>query len=74
MTFVEILKADHAKVKDLFSKCESGGSFKEKILTQIEEELKLRMELEEKFLYPALEKKETEVNDKTLEGYEESTM
>lgn len=71
MTFVEILKADHAKVKDLFSKIESGGGFKEKILTQIEEELKLHMELEEKFLYPVLEKKETEVKDKTLEGYEE---
>jgi len=71
MTFVEILKADHAKVKDLFSKIESGGGFKEKILTQIEEELKLHMELEEKFLYPALEKKETEVKEKTLEGYEE---
>ena len=71
MTFVEILKADHAKVKDLFSKFESGGSSKEKILTQIVEELKLHMELEEKFLFPALEKKETEVKEETLEAYEE---
>ena len=71
MIFVEILKADHAKVKDLFSKIESGGVFKEKILTQIVEELKLHMELEEKFLFPALEKKATEVKEETLEAYEE---
>lgn len=55
MTFLEILKEDHDKVKHLFSQIETGGGPKEKILTQIEEELKLHMEVEEKFLYLALE-------------------
>jgi iron-sulfur cluster repair protein YtfE (RIC family) len=70
MTFIEILKKDHEEVKQLFSQIESGGN-KEKLFSQIKEELELHMMLEEKFLYPAMEKSESEVKEKTLEAYEE---
>jgi hemerythrin-like domain-containing protein len=66
-TFIEILKEDHEKVKQLFSQVESG---KEKIYSQIEQELKVHMEAEEKFLYPPLEQHD-ETKEKALEAYEE---
>lgn len=70
-TFIEILKQDHQEVKQLFSQIEKGGD-KQKLFSQLQEELKLHMEVEEKFLYPALEKQqESEIKEKTLESYEE---
>lgn len=68
-TFIEILKEDHQKVKSLFSEIEKGGS--SEIFSKIEEELKVHMDAEEKFLYPSLEKHDKEMREKTLEAFEE---
>jgi hemerythrin superfamily protein len=70
MTFFEILKKDHEEVKQLFSQIEKGGANKEKLFSQIQQELKVHMDAEEKFFYPALEK-HPEAKEKVLEGYEE---
>jgi hemerythrin-like domain-containing protein len=70
MTFIEILKKDHEEVKQLFNQIEAGGANKEKIFSQIHEELKVHMDAEEKFLYPAMEK-HSEAKEKVLEAYEE---
>lgn len=67
-TFFEILKEDHQKVKKLFSQVESGSK---EVFSQIEEELKVHMDAEEKFLYPALEKHDKELKEKVLEAFEE---
>ena len=66
-TFVEILKEDHDKVKQLFKDYQGG---KTKVLPQIEAELRVHMELEEKFLYPELERHE-ETKEKSFEAVEE---
>jgi iron-sulfur cluster repair protein YtfE (RIC family) len=70
-TFFEILKEDHRKVKELFSKVESGSK---EDFAKIEEELKIHMDVEEKFLYPALQKHQQELKEKTLESFEEHHM
>jgi iron-sulfur cluster repair protein YtfE (RIC family) len=68
-TFFEILKEDHKKVKSLFSEVESGGS--KEVFAKIEQELKVHMDAEEKFLYPVLEKHQQELKEKALESFEE---
>lgn len=68
-TFFELLKQDHQKVKKLFMECQSGGS--PEIFKQIEQELKIHMDVEEKFLYPVLEKHQEELREKTFEAFEE---
>lgn len=74
MNIFEVLKQDHEKVRYLFDKIEKGGkkerSSLQKLFTQIEEELQVHMEGEERFLYPALEQHD-ESRGKALEGYEE---
>ncbi len=67
---IEMLKADHKKVKGLFKdfeKCEKRAE-KKKILNEIMTELAVNSAIEEKLIYPLLEKKDIE---KTLEAYEE---
>lgn len=67
---IEMLKADHKKVKGLFKdfeKCEKRAE-KKKILNEIMTELAVHSAIEEKLIYPLLEKKDIE---KTLEAYEE---
>ncbi len=69
---LDLLKQDHDKVKDLFEQIEGDARMesKEELFDQIEKELELHMEGEEKFFYPVLEKSE-DARDKVLEAYEE---
>lgn len=71
---IDLLKQDHEKTRYLFDKLQKSGrsavSTLEKLFTQLEEELLIHMEGEERFFYPALEKSE-ETRDKVLESYEE---
>lgn len=68
----ELLKQDHDKVKDLFEEIEEDGEMEaqEDLFSQIQEELEMHMEGEEKFFYPVLEEAE-ETKEKVLESYEE---
>ena len=71
MDAFELLKADHKKVAELFDRLEAAsGKAKLVVFKQIKSELDLHAHIEEKFLYPALEKPE-ETHDLTLEAYEE---
>ncbi|MDQ2855139.1 MAG: hemerythrin domain-containing protein [Acidobacteriota bacterium] len=67
----ELLKADHKKVAELFDKLEGArGKTKLDVFKTIKSELELHTQIEEKFLYPALEKP-VETHDLTLEAEEE---
>ena len=71
MNAFELLKADHKKVAGLFDRLEAAhGKAKLDVFKQIKSELDLHAHIEEKILYPALEKPE-ETHDLTLEAYEE---
>ncbi|MDX6613900.1 MAG: hypothetical protein QOD75_3086 [Blastocatellia bacterium] len=71
MDAFQLLKADHKKVAKLFKQLEAAsGKAKLSIFQNIKGELDLHAHIEEKFLYPALEKPE-ETHDLTLEAYEE---
>ena len=73
-TIIDLIKQDHEKTRSQFEKIMSSGkkevSGRQKLFTQLEEELQVHMEGEERFFYPALEQHE-EARDKTLEAYEE---
>jgi DNA repair exonuclease SbcCD ATPase subunit len=57
MDALELLKADHKKVKDLFQQTEDAeGSQLEKICQQIKTELETHAHIEETVFYPAMEK------------------
>lgn len=74
MDAFELLKADHQKVAKLFDQLEAAtGKAKLGVFNQIKNELELHTHVEEKFLYPALEKPE-ETHDLTLEAYEEHNV
>ena len=69
----KLLKDDHAKVMELFEEVEENGSSGEsakEIFSQIQKELQIHMEGEEKYFYPILEKHE-EAKQEVLEGFEE---
>jgi len=74
ITIFDVLKQDHEKVRYLFDK--AGKSSRKEIATlqklfaQIEEELQIHMEGEERFFYSALEQND-EMREKVLEGFEE---
>lgn len=71
MDAFNLLKADHRKVEKLFAQLESSrGQAKLRVFEQIKMELDLHTHIEEKILYPALEKPR-ETHDLTLEAYEE---
>ncbi|HSR12240.1 MAG TPA: hemerythrin domain-containing protein [Thermodesulfobacteriota bacterium] len=74
MTLFDLLQQDHRKVIDLFDQLEEDGEMemdsRGDLFAQIEEELDIHMQGEERFFYPALEQSE-EGRDKVLEGYEE---
>src|SRR5215211_7697917 len=55
---MSLLKTDHRKVKNLFARYESAGSFRTKqlIAAQVFTELELHAHLEEHVFYPAYEK------------------
>ena len=74
MTVYEVLKNDHAKVRELFAKIdkttEKGAKQREKLWAQVSSEIELHAELEEQFFYPALEQAD-ETRELTLEAHEE---
>ena len=74
MTVFEVLKEDHEKARQLFERLEKSGrkdvATLQKLFGQLQEELEVHMEGEERFLYSALEKYE-EPREKVLESYEE---
>ncbi|MDI6853089.1 MAG: hemerythrin domain-containing protein [Deltaproteobacteria bacterium] len=70
MPLFQMLQKDHDEVKQLFSQIEKGGD-REKLFSQLKDEVNLHQEVEEKFFYPALEKSNAEVREKVFESYEE---
>jgi hemerythrin-like domain-containing protein len=71
MDAFELLKADHAKVAELFDLLETAsGKRKLDVFKRIKSELELHTHIEEAIFYPALEKPE-KTHDLTLEAYEE---
>jgi iron-sulfur cluster repair protein YtfE (RIC family) len=72
MSILELLKADHQKVAELFAKVEETESEKQhqQLFEKIKAELEMHMDIEETILYPLLKEHE-ELKDMTLEAYEE---
>lgn len=73
---IQMLKDDHEKVMDLFEEIEENGSEADQAQTlfdQIQKELQVHMEGEEKFFYPALEHEE-DAREQVLEAYEEHNV
>lgn len=74
MNIINLLKADHKKVKEIFSEIEETSSKAEKKRTKLFEtlhqELAIHEKIEETIFYPRL-KKEKEAKDIVLESYEE---
>lgn len=72
-----LLKEDHKKVAKLFKEIEDAGDkaikTKQGLFEQLKDELELHAEIEEQYLYPALEQFE-ETKDMTLEGLEEHNV
>ncbi len=68
----QMLHEDHERVQGLFAQFETAtdGRQKRKIFDQIEQEITLHSKIEEKVLYPLLEKKQ-ETEEITHESYEE---
>lgn len=73
-TIFDVLKQDHEKARYLFDKTEKAGrkeiSSLQKLFAQLEEELELHMEGEERFFYSVLEQND-EMRDKVLQAFEE---
>jgi hemerythrin superfamily protein len=71
MNAIELLTADHKKVKDLFEKAEEleGGKLKV-IFDQIDKELQTHTYIEETIFYPAVEKYQ-ELKDMVRESLKE---
>ena len=72
MDALELLKQDHAKVKELLEKAESAEQGKERtdIFEKIKTELEIHARIEENVFYPAVQKNE-ELKDMVLEYIEE---
>lgn len=74
LTIFDVLKQDHEKARYLFDKAQKAGrkdiSALQKLFSQLEEELSIHMEGEERFFYSALEQNE-EMRDKVLQAFEE---
>jgi hemerythrin-like domain-containing protein len=54
MNAIEVLKADHAKVQELFRRYEQAGERRGELAEQILTELEIHATLEEELFYPAL--------------------
>jgi iron-sulfur cluster repair protein YtfE (RIC family) len=71
---LDLLKQDHEKTRYLFDRIEKTGrkatASLQKLFTELENELEIHMEGEERFFYSALEQHE-EAREKILQGYEE---
>lgn len=72
MNILELLKADHQKVAELFAKVEATESDKQhqQLFEKIKAELEMHTHIEETLLYPVLEEHE-ELKDLVREAFEE---
>jgi len=74
MNAIELLKADHEKVSEIFEKLEDTTESDEKtrteLFTKLKQELDLHAHIEETIFYPVLKKAE-ETRDITMEGIQE---
>jgi iron-sulfur cluster repair protein YtfE (RIC family) len=74
LTIFDLLKQDHEKVRYLFDKMGKSGKKElaalQKLFSQLDDELAIHMEGEERFFYPVLEQNE-ECREKVLEAFEE---
>jgi hemerythrin superfamily protein len=67
MDALELLKQDHAKVKELFEQAESADGREQKaIFAQIKTELESHTQIEESVFYPAMQRYDEHNNVKTL--------
>jgi iron-sulfur cluster repair protein YtfE (RIC family) len=76
MEIYDLLKQEHKKVQKIFKQLkgkESESHPKKELLSELQQELMMHMEGEEKLLYPVLEKSK-ETHEKTLEGFEEHNV
>lgn len=77
MNIYQLLKKDHSKVKGLFkqikSKSKEAKRSPEEIFSEIEDELTMHIEGEEKAFYSALEQDEN-AREMVLKSYEEHTI
>jgi hypothetical protein len=64
MNAIEVLKADHARVRELFRQYDKAGERRREVAEQIFTELEIHATLEEELFYPALRGR---VNPPTLE-------
>ena len=71
---IDLLKQDHEKTRYLFDRIEKTGrkatANLQKLFTELQDELEIHMEGEERFFYSALEQHD-EAREKVLESYEE---
>lgn len=74
LTIFDVLKQDHEKARYLFDKAGKAGKKEiatlQKLFAQLEEELMVHMEGEERFFYSVLEQND-EIRDKVLQAFEE---
>ncbi|HXJ63952.1 MAG TPA: hemerythrin domain-containing protein [Actinomycetota bacterium] len=75
MDAITLLKDDHRKVKELFSKYERAGNrafaTKKKLVDKITEELSVHAAIEEQVFYPSVREAIVETEDDVLESLEE---
>jgi iron-sulfur cluster repair protein YtfE (RIC family) len=77
---LKVLKQDHQKVKTLFGEVESLGdranAQRKKLFQQIDEELTVHSQIEEKIFYPEFRRhaQDSEEKEEVLEAYEEHNI
>lgn len=60
---VDLIKADHRKVEELFAKFESGEDTSEALVAEIVKELHVHAEAEESIVYPLMDNKDPEAEE-----------
>ncbi len=73
MSIFDLLKKDHDKVKGLFKQITRKKERPDSIFPQIQQELEIHFQGEEKLLYPLLRQK-AETHDITMESIEEHNV
>lgn len=75
MDALELLEEDHERVKDLLSRLEKekGAKARERLFTEVKQELEVHEAIEEEIFYPALQE-HPKAKDIVLEAYEEHNV
>ena len=80
MDALTLLKKDHTKVKELFKEVEALGerasAGRERLFKEIDDELTLHAEVEEKIFYPSFKQhaEDSEEREEVAEAYEEHAL